>query len=73
VSAQEADVAPGQPFGDLSNVQFAGRNGLGEVSVALPRVRMTLREALVHAAWLVLLADDDGEFSLVLDAVRSGT
>lgn len=65
-----AAPAPGQPSGDLSNVQFAGRNGLGEVCVAFPKGRMTLHEALVHAAWLVLLADDDNKFAAVLDAVR---
>ncbi len=61
------------PERDLSNVQPVGRNGRGEVSIAFPRARMTRQEALAHAAWLVLLADDDGEFAGILDAVRNGS
>lgn len=62
--------APGQER-DLSNAQMVGRNGYGEISMILPRIRMTRDEALVHAAWLVLLADDDDEFAGILEAVRS--
>lgn len=57
---------------DPANIQLAGRNGHGEITVAMPRSRMTREQALVHAAWLVTLADmDEDEFAVYLDAVRN--
>lgn len=56
---------------DPANAQFVGRNGAGQVSVMMPRTVMTRQEALVHAAWLVSVADDDDEFGAYLAAVRS--
>ena len=57
---------------DTANVQFVGRQG-DDVIIAMPRARMTRQQALVHAAWLVLVADCDGsEFSGYLEAVGCG-
>jgi len=56
---------------DAANLQYVGRNGRGEISVAMPRARMTRQQALAHAAWLVAVADDDDEFAAYLAAVRS--
>lgn len=58
------------PAGPLPNAQFVGRNGYGQVSILMPRTLMSRREALAHAAWLVSVADDDGEFPAYLTAVR---
>jgi hypothetical protein len=59
---------------DTGNNQFVGRNGLGQISVAMPRALMTREEAMVHAAWLVELAEDyDGEFNAVRAEVRSSS
>lgn len=55
---------------DLSNAQMVGRNGYGEISIAFPRALMTVDEALVHAAWLVLACGGEDEFGKVLAAVR---
>lgn len=55
---------------DIGNYQAVG--GQGEaIVVLLPKSMMTKAEALVHAAWLVALADDNDEFPAVLEAVRS--
>jgi hypothetical protein len=62
-------MTAGTPERDLSNAQFVGRNGLDEVSVAMPRVRMTRDEALVHAAWLVLIAGGELEIGGILAAI----
>jgi hypothetical protein len=44
---------------------------LGEYIVVLrPMVKMTKSQALTHAAWLVALADEDGEFPKILEAVQ---
>lgn len=59
------------PAIDPANAQYVGRNGRGEISVAMPRSLMTRQQALAHAAWLVTLADDDDEFAAYLAAVRS--
>jgi len=45
-----------------------------QILVMLPPTRLTKTEALVYAAWIVALADDDAgeegsQFSKVLDAV----
>lgn len=55
---------------DPANAQFVGR-WLGQVSVMMPRTLMTRQEALVHAAWLVLVADGEDDFAAYLNAVRS--
>jgi hypothetical protein len=55
---------------DPANAQFVGRNGSGEIIVLMPRVSMTREEALVHAAWLVAIAEGEDEFSDYLSAVR---
>jgi len=64
--------------GEIENGQLVGNHG-GDVVVVLPRVRMSRREALVHAAWLVAVAescddtDEDAgaEFLAILDRVRN--
>jgi hypothetical protein len=57
---------------DVTNDQFVGANGMGDVTVAFPKARMTRAEALRHAAWLVAVAEEaDGDFEQVLKAVRS--
>jgi len=58
------------PAAPLPNSQFVGRNGHGQVSILMPRVLMSRREALAHAAWLVAIADDNDEFPAYLAAVR---
>lgn len=57
---------------DTFNRQMVGVNR-DDLVVMLPSQRMSKREALVHAAWLVALADDsddNAEFSRVLAAVQ---
>lgn len=44
---------------DVANTQMVGTNGQ-EISVFLPRQVMTPTEALVHAGWLVVLAETAG-------------
>jgi hypothetical protein len=57
---------------DVTNSQFVGVTGRGEVTVAFPKAGMTREEALRHAAWLVAVAEEnDGDFERVLKAVRS--
>lgn len=56
---------------DTGNDQLVGRAGDGTVSVMLPQTVMTRQQALRHAAWLVAIADDDGEFDGILAAVRN--
>jgi hypothetical protein len=62
-------ATPGQAERDLSNAQFVGANGLGQVTVLMPKAVMTRDEALVHAAWLVLLAGGELEISGILAAI----
>ena len=62
----------------IANVQLVG-GGDNSVVVIMPRQRMTRREALVHAAWLVAVAegldgqleDTSTEFASILAAVRN--
>ena len=54
---------------DLSNKQMVGRNGAGEIAVAFPRARMSREDALVFAAWLVLIAGGEDEFAGILEAI----
>ncbi len=57
---------------DVSNSQIVGAAGDGTVTVTWPRARMTRQEALVHAAWLVMVADPLGdEFADVMAQVQS--
>jgi len=61
-----------EPLPEVFNVQFVGGNGLGQVLVSAPRHVMTRPEALMHAAFLVVVAgDDQAEFARYLQAVRS--
>lgn len=56
---------------DTTNKFFVALLGT-QVMIGNPRGRMTKREALGLAAWLVALAEDEpGEFNEVLEAVRT--
>lgn len=58
---------------DTSNYQLVGVRG-GNIVVMAPRSEMSKAEALLHAAWLVALADDsdDGSgFRAILEAIQS--
>lgn len=56
---------------DISNTQVVGSQG-DTITVALPWRRMTRTQALVHAAWLVSVADPVGDdFAEVLAKVQS--
>lgn len=65
-----ADV--GDPV-DTGNYQMVAMGGAyGEIGVLFPRETMTAEQALVHAAWLVSLADPLGErWAEVLAAVQN--
>lgn len=61
---------------DTSNWQMVGTsltNTSGSVSVMMPKPMMTADEALLHAAWLVALAEPFAghDFVDVLEAVRN--
>ena len=57
---------------DVTNEQMVGAQAKGDtVTILLPKRTMTRRQALVHAAWLVAVADRDDEFPAYLEAVRS--
>jgi hypothetical protein len=62
-------VTAAVPERDLSNAQGVGRNGLGAIAIAMPRVRMTRDEALVHAAWLVVIAGGELEIGEIVAAI----
>ena len=56
---------------DTGNYQMVGVSA-GNILVMSPKRQMTKAEALVHAAWLVALADESEEnadFKKVLDAI----
>ena len=56
---------------DTGNYQGVSECANG-VAVLFPRQRMTKAEALVHAAWIVAIADENlADFAKVLAAVRS--
>lgn len=55
---------------DIENKQAVGIRG-DNIIVALPKRVMTKHEALVHAAWIVVLADNyKNAFGEILDAVQ---
>lgn len=59
---------------DIGNAQLVGTSGYPHpvISVMFPRLNMTADEALVHAGWLVILADPMGDrFQAILDRIRS--
>jgi hypothetical protein len=43
----------------------------GNILIAKPKQVMTKQEALVHAAWIVALADDKDEFERILEDVMA--
>lgn len=43
---------------EIGNWQGVGKNGHGQITVAMPKTVMSRGEALAHAAWIVALADD---------------
>lgn len=47
--------------GDITNQQLVGAHGDNTV-VTMPKREMTKQEALVHAAWIVALADRSQNF-----------
>jgi len=54
----------------IANEQLVGAQG-DQIVVAMPKQRMTRDQALLHAAWLVALADDEPpRFPAILDAVN---
>ena len=57
---------------DAGNYQMVCLKATGdEVTVIRPRAHMTIKQALVHAAWIVTLADPSGEeFKKALAAVQ---
>ena len=54
---------------DVSNCQLVTTNG-DKIVVVWPNITMDCHQALVHAAWLVALVDDDERFRKILAAVR---
>lgn len=55
---------------EIANNQCVGISN-GAIVVIAPVVKMTKREALMHAAWIVALAEtEDGEFAAILEAVQ---
>lgn len=56
---------------DIGNDQLVGIQGGERIVILNPKITMTKREALVHAAWLVAIADDNDEFSAILEEVNN--
>lgn len=54
---------------DYGNYQGVAGHG-NRIAVLLPLQDMTVGEALVHAAWIVALADHEGQFDEILSRVR---
>lgn len=55
------------------NAQMVGVSA-GKIVVMMPKREMTKAEAILHAAWLVALADesdDQADFKRVLEAVQN--
>lgn len=55
---------------DISNVHMVSAGSRGIVIIAPPIVPMTKTDALVFAAWIVALADEDGSFPDLLARVQ---
>jgi hypothetical protein len=55
---------------EIGNMQCVSVGG-EQILVMAPRSRMSRQEALVHAAWLVALADHDHQFPEILKRVRN--
>jgi hypothetical protein len=58
--------------GDITNLQAVSAKGDGKVLILSPSPLMSKTEALVHAAWIVAIADQSEnfeEFRRVLKAV----
>ena len=56
---------------EVPNIQMVGVQG-DSILVMMPKSKMTKQEALVHAAWLVALADStDDKFQGILEEVWS--
>lgn len=57
---------------DTGNYQAVSFHPSGSIVVMAPQKIMTAERALVHAAWIVALADPMGDgFTQVLEAVRN--
>lgn len=54
---------------DITNIRMVSVSNKG-IAILNPHQSMTKEEALVHAAWLVVLADEDNQFSAILDRVK---
>lgn len=56
---------------DIANAQLVALQG-DNLVVMNPRTVMRRQQALIHAAWIVAIAEvDAGEFARILDVVRS--
>jgi len=56
---------------DIINRQLVGVSADG-LLVVRPQLRMTSEKALVHAAWLVALAEEqEGQFQEILNRVKN--
>jgi len=55
---------------DATNHQLVAASK-GNIVIAKPKHVMTKQEALVHAAWIVALADDKDEFEQILEDVMA--
>jgi hypothetical protein len=55
---------------DVTNHQLVAANQ-GKIVIAKPKQVMTKQEALIHAAWIVALADDKDEFERILEDVMA--
>lgn len=56
---------------DITNKQMVGVRG-NNIVFLNPPTKMTKREALVMAAWIVCLAEnDEDDFGLIVEAVQS--
>jgi hypothetical protein len=54
---------------DVSNGQLVTTSG-DQIVIVWPKVTMDQHQALVHAAWLVALVDNDERFQRILSEVR---
>lgn len=55
---------------DTFNKQLIGVKG-NDIIIMLPKQKMSKEEALVHAAYLVVLADGEDRFQEILEAVQN--